>query len=42
MDKPESDRENEAHQILWDFAIETNRLILVSKPQHVLTKKKAK
>ena len=42
MDKPESILEKETQEILWDFEIQMDHLILDRRPDLVLTKKKKK
>ena len=42
MHKPESILENETHWIPWDFEIQTDLLILATKPNLVISNKKRK
>ena len=42
MHNPESDLENEAHKILWDFEIQTDPLISARRPDLVIVNKKEK
>ena len=40
MHNPESVQENETHQILWDFEIQTDHLISARQPDLVIIKKR--
>ena len=42
MHKPESIQENEVHETLWDFEIQTGYQILARRPDIVLVNKKKK
>ena len=42
MHNPESALENETHKLLWNFKIQTDRLILARRPDLMIVKKKEK
>ena len=40
MHNPEFVLENETHKIIWNFEVQTDRLVLVREPDLVIVKKK--
>ena len=42
IDNPESVQENEKHEILWDFELQTDHLILARRPDLAIVNNKKK